>query len=265
MGTSWDNSLSLKTRPSCPFPLLRSSLTAFAPPAMAASFPHYDCLDGGGLGRNGVRRVVVGIATIAGLLSPLCTGSPAQTVIDEWATAKFPAPPALKPATIVPNETALLVMDFTKQTCTNERRPRCARSVTKVLNLVTQARSKGVFIVYSVAVPGSVPADILSELTPASGEPVLPPLGPDKFIASDLEKILKDKGIKAVVAMGTQAQTSVLHTSRPSALRGFKVIVPVDGMRADELFPELYTAWHLATAARISPQVTLTKFDLIGF
>jgi nicotinamidase-related amidase len=210
-------------------------------------------------------KLAVGGAAIVGLLSTPSAGAHAQTVIEEWSTAKFPAPPALKPATIVPNETALLVMDFTKQTCTNERRPRCARSVAKVLNLVTQARGKGAFIVYSVAVPGSVPSDILPELMPAAGEPVLPPLGPDKFIASDLEKTLKDKGIKTVVAMGTQAQTSVLHTAGAAALRGFKVIVPVDGMSADDVFPELYTAWHLATAARISPQVTLTKFDLIGF
>jgi nicotinamidase-related amidase len=210
-------------------------------------------------------ELAVGAAAVVGLLSTICSGSHGQTVIDEWATAKFPAPPTLKPATIVPNETALLVMDFTKQTCTNERRPRCSRSVAKVLNLVTQARGKGAFIVYSVAVPGSVPSDILPELTPAAGEPVLPPLGPDKFIASDLEKTLKDKGIKTVVAMGTQAQTSVLHTAGAAALRGFKVIVPVDGMSADDVFPELYTAWHLATAARISPQVTLTRFDLVGF
>jgi len=212
-----------------------------------------------------LNKLAVGVAAIVGLLSTVSAGAHAQTVIEEWSTAKLPAPPALKPATIVPNETALLVMDFTKQTCTNERRRRCARSVAKVLNLVTQARGKGAFIVYSVAVPGSVPSDILPELTPAAGEPVLPPLGPDKFIASDLEKTLKDKGIKTVVAMGTQAQTSVLHTAGAAALRGFKVIVPVDGMSADDVFPELYTAWHLATAARISPQVTLTKFDLIGF
>ena len=77
--------------------------------------------------------------------------------------------------------------------------------------------------------------------------------------------MLKDKGIKTVVAMGTQARTSVLHTAGAAALRGFKVIVPVDGMSADEVFPELYTAWHLANAARIGPQVTLTKFDMIGF
>jgi nicotinamidase-related amidase len=188
-----------------------------------------------------------------------------QTLIEEWGTAKFPAPPPLKPAKIEARETALLVMDFTKQTCTPERRKRCADSVPKVVKLVTEARAKGALIIYSVAVPNSVPADILPELTPAAGEQVLPPLGPDKFINSDLEKTLKDKGMKTVVAMGTQAQTSVLHTGSTAALKGFKVIVPVDGMSADEVFPELYTAWHLSTAARISSNVTLTKFELIGF
>ena len=156
-------------------------------------------------------------------------------------------------------------MDFTNQTCSKERRPRCVASVPKVLKLVTDARAKGAFVIYSVAVPGSVPTDILKELTPAAGEQVLPPLGPDKFIGSELEKSLKDKGIKTVIAMGTQAQTSVLHTASAAALRGFKVIVPVDGMSADTVFPELYTAWHLATAARISNQVTLTTFDRIGY
>ena len=212
-----------------------------------------------------LREFLAAAVAALAFVSQLGGGARAQTVIEEWSAAKLPAPPALKSATIVPGETALLVMDFTNQTCTEQRRPRCARSVAKVLKLVTQARAKGAFIVYSVAVPGSVPTDILKELTPAAGEPVLPPLGPDKFIGSELEKTLKDKGIKTVVAMGTQAQTSVLHTAGAAALRGFKVIVPVDGMSADDVFPELYTAWHLATAARIGPQVTLTKFDLIGF
>jgi hypothetical protein len=65
--------------------------------------------------------------------------------------------------------------------------------------------------------------------------------------------------------MGTQAQTSVLHTSATAALKGFDVIVPVDGMSGDAVFPELYTAWHLSTAARISNKVTLTRFEMIGF
>jgi nicotinamidase-related amidase len=193
------------------------------------------------------------------------SGAQAQTVIDEWASAKLPPAPALKPAKIVPGETALLVMDFTNQTCSQERRPRCAVSVPKVVKLVNEARAKGTLIIYSVAVPKSVPGDIVKELTPAAGEQVLPPLGPDKFIGSDLEKTLKDKNITAVVAMGTQAQTSVLHTGATAALKGFKVIVPVDAMSADDVFPEAYTAWHLATAARISNQVTLTRLDMISF
>jgi nicotinamidase-related amidase len=208
------------------------------------------------------------LATIAamGLMSALwLTPAEAQTVIDEWTTATLPPAPALKPAKIDPKETALLVMDFTTQTCSAQRRPRCAASVAKVQKLIADARAKGAFVIYSVAVPGSTASDILKELTPASGEPVLPPLGPDKFIGSDLEKTLKDKGVKVVIAMGTQAQTSVLHTASAAALRGFRVIVPVDGMSADNVFPELYTAWHLANAARISNQVTLTKFDLIGY
>jgi len=189
----------------------------------------------------------------------------AQTVIDDWYQTKLPPPPQLKPVTLVPKETALLVMDFTVQTCTVERRKRCADSVPKVKKFVEAAREHGVLIIYSVAVPNSVAADVLKDLTPAAGEQVLPPLGPDKFINSDLEKTLKDKGIKTVVAMGTQAQTSVLHTGGEAALRGFKVIVPVDAMSSDDLFPEAYTAWHLSTAARISNQTTLTRLDMIGF
>src|SRR6186713_590775 len=80
-------------------------------------------------------------------------GTQAQTLIEEWDQAKFPPAPALKPAKIVPGETALLVMDFTKQTCTPERRKRCADSVPKVLKLVSEARGKGALIIYSVAVP----------------------------------------------------------------------------------------------------------------
>ena len=63
-----------------------------------------------------------GCGSVAGAILALMAGTllvgpaSAQTVIEEWASAKLPSPPALKPATIVPNETALLVMDFTNQT-----------------------------------------------------------------------------------------------------------------------------------------------------
>jgi nicotinamidase-related amidase len=205
------------------------------------------------------------MALAAGFATLASISASAQTIVDEWSTAKLPPPPQLKPAKIDAKDTAILVMDFTAQTCTVQRRPRCAASIPKVEKLVTDARAKGALVIYSIAGTGATPASILKELTPAAGETVLPALGPDKFIGSDLEKTLKDKGIKTVIAVGTQAQTSVLHTAGAAALRGFKVVVPVDGMSSDDSFPELYTAWHLATASRISDQVTLTKVDMIGY
>jgi nicotinamidase-related amidase len=203
------------------------------------------------------------LLTAGGLALP--SAAHAETVIDEWAGVKLPAAPTLKPVTLVANETAVLAMDFTTQTCTPQRRLRCANQVPQVAKLLAEARRKGVYIVYSVALPGSTATDILKEVTPAAGEPVLPPLGPDKFVNSDLDNMLKQHGIKTVIVIGTQAHTSVLHTGAAAALRGYKVIVPVDGMSGDDAWPEAYTAWHLANAARIAPQVTLTRMDMIKF
>jgi nicotinamidase-related amidase len=212
------------------------------------------------------RREVIfsGVAFVAGLL---CAATPtqAQTILDEWKSVELPAPPPLAPATIDPKTTALLLLDFTNQTCTTERRPRCAASVPKLAKLLTDARALGMFVVYSVPGAGTTAADILKELAAKSGEPVLPPLGPDKFIGSDLEKMLKDKGVKTLIVTGTAANTSVLHTGGEAALRGFKVVVPIDGMSSNDAFSELYTAWHLANAARISTQTTLTRVDMISY
>ncbi len=63
------------------------------------------------------------------LASAAIVSAHGETIIDEWNQAKLPPPPQLKPVTLVPKETALLVMDFTVQTCTPERRKRCADSV----------------------------------------------------------------------------------------------------------------------------------------
>ena len=206
-------------------------------------------------------------AAAGALAAAFLSASPlaAQTIIEEWSAAKLPPPPQLKPAKVEAKEAALLVMDFTTQTCNSQRRPRCAASIPKIAKLVGDARGKGTLVIYSIAGTGATPASIVQELGPAPGETILPALGPDKFIGSDLEQTLKAKGIKTVIAVGTQAQTSVLHTAGAAALRGFTVVVPVDGMSSDDAFPELYTAWHLSTASRISDKVTLTKTDMVSF
>jgi nicotinamidase-related amidase len=187
-----------------------------------------------------------------------------KTIIDEWATVQAPKPPELKSVKIDdPKTTAFLVLDIIKQGCNQERRPRCIASVPKIEAFLKQARDKGVSIVYSYT-PTSTPADILKEVAPLPGEPMVK-ANAEKFLGTDLEKILKDKGIKTVVLVGTAAHGAVLLTGSEAALRGFQVIIPVDGMSSENTYFEQYTAYHLANAPGVGQQVTLTKIDMIKF
>jgi hypothetical protein len=49
-----------------------------------------------------LQRILIGAVTAVGLVAHPGAGARAQTVIEEWASAKLPTPPTLKPATIVP-------------------------------------------------------------------------------------------------------------------------------------------------------------------
>jgi nicotinamidase-related amidase len=209
-------------------------------------------------------QAALGAALVALIMAAPSTAR-ADNVLAEWAGVKPPAPPEVKPVTVDPKRTALLLFDFTNQTCTPERRPRCAANVPRLQKLLAAARRQGMFVVYSVPGAGATARDILGALAPAGDEPVLPPLGPDKFIGSDFESMLRGRGVDTVILTGTAAHTTVLHTGGGAALRGFKVVVPVDGMASNEAFSELYTTWHLANAARIMNQVTLTTVDMIGY
>jgi len=191
--------------------------------------------------------------------SSLC----AQSIVDEWNSVKVPPVPELKPVTLDPGTTALLLLDFNKQVCNAERRPRCIASIPVVGKLLKEARSRSVKVIYSITYGASV-ADIAKELAPAAGEPAVTS-GPDKFFGTDLEKILKEKGVRTVIITGTAAHGAVLYTASGAALRGIKVIVPVDGMSAENTYAEQYVAWHLLNAPRISNQATLTKIELIKF
>jgi nicotinamidase-related amidase len=207
------------------------------------------------------------VTSVAGLLA-LCGAAaavaPAANVIDEWAAVKAPPPPELKPVTIDAASTALIVMDIGTQSCTAERRPRCVAMLPAVQKLLAEARAKGVLVLYTVA-GTSKRADIVKEVAPLDAEQALSGAGPDKFVGSDVESILKAKNIKTLIAVGTAAEGAVLHTAAGAAFRGFDVVVPVDGMSSTNVYAEQYTAWHLANAPRLADRVKLTKVDMIKF
>jgi len=167
----------------------------------------------------------------------------------------------LKPVTLDPKTTALLVLDLVKQTCNNERRPRCLTSVPKIQALLKLAREKDIPVVHSITT-AATPADILKDVAPLEGEPIVKSSA-DKFFKTDLEKILNEKSVKTVVVVGTAAQGAVLNTASQAAFRGFRVIIPIEGMSAENTYFEQYTVYHLANAPGVGQQVTLTKIDMI--
>lgn len=192
-----------------------------------------------------------------------CCPASAQNVVDEWNTVKAPPAPELKSVIIDPAVTALLLLDFNKQTCNTDKRPRCIASIPKVQKLLAEARAKGVYVVYSLS-PGAAVADIAKELAPLEkGQEPVVTSGPDKFFETDLEKILKNKGIKTVIVTGTAAHGAVLYTASEAAFRGMQVIVPVDGMSAESIYAEQYVAWNMVNAPRVSNQLVLTRIDMI--
>lgn len=208
---------------------------------------------------TGTRNLVV----LSSVILILLAGSPlhAQNIVDDWQNVKLPPAPELKSVSLDPKTTALLMLDFNKQTCNSERRPRCVSSIPVVEKLLKEAREKGAHVVYSLSA-GATPADIAKELAPHAREPVVSS-GPDKFLGTELEKILKHWGVKTVIAVGTAAHGAVLYTASGAALRGLQVIVPVDGMSAESLFAEQAAAWTLSNAPMISAHVTLTKTEMI--
>lgn len=158
----------------------------------------------------------------------------------------------------------LLIIDMVTQTCNAKARPRCVETVPAIERLLNEARTKGMAVIYSLGTLGN---EFVPALAPKTGEPLVKSSA-DKFINTNLEKMLKDKGIASVIVVGTMANGGVLHTASEAALRGFKVVLPVDGMsspNADALYTEQYTAWHLANAPVFGGRVTLTKTDMIKF
>jgi nicotinamidase-related amidase len=202
---------------------------------------------------------VAAFAVVLGFASPAL----AQTIIDEWKSVQAPPAPELKSVTIDPKTTALLMNDFVKQACNQQRRPRCVATLPKAKALLAEARAKGMFVVYSIVKGGTV-GDTLPEVARIGNEPVVES-GVDKFFRTDLETILKDKGIQTVIVAGTGANGAVLYTGSGAVLRGMKVIAPVDVISDVNTYMEQYVAYHFLNAPLIAGNVTLTRVDMMKF
>jgi nicotinamidase-related amidase len=208
-----------------------------------------------------MKRNLIAAAAAGIMVATFALPAQAADIVDEWASVKAPAAPALKEVKVDPKTTALLMLDFMNQNC--GKRPRCIATIPAMKKLLGEARAAKATVVYSI-IANTTTADVIKDVAPEANEPHVKS-GPNKFRNTELEKILKDKGITTVIVTGTAANGAVLQTSIAAALRGLNVIVPVDGLSSVDAYADLSTVYTFTTAPALSAKSTLTRSGMIKF
>jgi nicotinamidase-related amidase len=206
--------------------------------------------------------VRLGAAAIA-LAASYGAAAPARAadIVADWPSLQMPPPPTLKPASVDPKTTALFLFDFMSTNC--NQRPRCVEAIPRLKALLDRARAAKMLVAYTLPGNGKI---VDPGIAPHEGEVVDQKQGgPDKFLNSDLDKRLKDHGIKTVILCGTSAQGVGLGTGAAAAQRGYFVIYPVDCLPSESAFREAYAAWHMGGGGPpvTTKWVTVTRSDMI--
>lgn len=162
----------------------------------------------------------------SGLLLALCGGAAhAQAPSKPSLTLQMPALPdpvrvALKPAT-----TALLVLDFVEPTCSSQ--PKCKSEMLPAMTpFMERVRKAGLVVAYGTREPNM--SKWLPEVAPAPGDIKIMNVAQDRFYNTDLDKVLKAKGITTIIMVGWKVSGSVTYTSVGATLRDYTVVIPVD-------------------------------------
>jgi biuret amidohydrolase len=87
-----------------------------------------------------------------------------------------------------------------------------------------------------ILVRGSYGHDIIDELKPAGDETVVDKPGKGAFFATELDFILRNRGIKSLIVTGVTTEVCVTTTVREANDRGYDCIVPEDCVGS--YFPE---------------------------
>jgi nicotinamidase-related amidase len=208
---------------------------------------------------NLVRRLLQVVAVLS-----LLAAAPAKSddIIDQWATAQPPAPPKLQDVTVDPKTTALLMLDFLPQNCSPN--PRCMATLPAAEKLLAEARAAKAFVVHTKFPVGPKPAETLAQVAPMGKEPIVTAFL-DKFLNTNLDKLLKSKGIKTVIAIGSASNGAVLFTASAAFARGYQVIIPVDGLSGKDVYTDQSVVATFVTAPVMGGKIVLTRTGMIKF
>ncbi|MEV8124841.1 cysteine hydrolase family protein [Streptomyces sp. NPDC085944] len=132
----------------------------------------------------------------------------------------------------MPPTAALLVIDM--QNTTVAMAHRAAETVAAIAGLSERARAAGVPVVTvrqrdEGMVPGTEGRQVVPELAPREGEPVVDKTTPDSFLGTGLDETLRALGVTEVIVTGFATEVCVDTTARQALSRGYDLVVVADG------------------------------------
>jgi nicotinamidase-related amidase len=89
-----------------------------------------------------------------------------------------------------------------------------------------------------ILIRGEPGHDIIPQLYPQKGEPVIDKPGKGAFFATDLQLILQNRGIESLIVCGVTTEVCVHTTVREANDRGYRCLVPGDCCAS--YFPEFH-------------------------
>lgn len=183
-----------------------------------------------------------------------------------WAQ-EGPNKPEPKPVKLESKTTAILVLDL--HTRCHDPKQICSKLMPGLGEFLEKARASSVSIIYTVSADekGKPSGEIATPLKRREGEPVIYTPAFDKFWGGELDGLLKPKGIKSVVVVGSSAHIAVLHTAVTAARNySYNVIIPMDGMNSRSNYEYEYTFHHLSVIpGGANKLVQFTRLAMISF
>ncbi|MHA0288955.1 isochorismatase family protein [Mycobacterium sp. C3-094] len=133
--------------------------------------------------------------------------------------------------------TALLVVDVQNDVVGGAFRRDTV--VANIARLVERARREGTAVVWvrhhDDQLPhGSTGWQIVAELSPADGEPIVDKTYGDAFEATSLERTLADLGVGRLVVTGAETDACVRSTLHGAFVRGYDVVLVADAHTAGD-------------------------------
>ncbi len=164
-------------------------------------------------------------------------------------TLKLPRKLELEKVKLKPEETALLVIDVQNDFANPSGKlyaKGAERIIEPIKGLVDKARRAGALIIYTQdwhikgdpefkiwgehAVAGSWGAEIVEELKPGEDDVVVRKPSYDAFYSTFLDHVLRAKGIATLILTGLLGNVCVHCTAVGAAVRGYKLVIPVDAI-----------------------------------